>query len=228
MSKEDIEIFNEIAPEYEEVNDFFSFGIDRIWRRQAAKYAILDIKTYSLLDVATGTGDFAFDIMSLAKISNKNIEITGIDLSNRMLDIAKKHAEEKNFKIDFEIGDAMQLQYDDNTFDVVTNSMALRNFDSREKFFLEAFRVLKPGGKLVLADTARPVRFPIKIGFYLYSRILLFEGSIINKGYSFMVNSILKSDRNKIKSICNDTGFKNIFMKNLFTGIPFLLTAIKE
>lgn len=228
MSKENTEIFNEIAPEYEEVNDIFSFGIDRIWRRQAAKSAIIEKNNYSLLDIATGTGDFAFDVIAISRKYDKNIDITGIDLSEGMLAIARKRANEKNIKITFETGDAMELQYDDNTFDVVTNSMALRNFDSKEKFFAEAYRVLKKGGKLVLADTACPVRIYEKAGFYLYSRIILFEGSIINKGYSFMVNSILKSNRNQIQAICNDSGFKCISMKNLFTGIPFLLTAIKN
>ncbi len=228
MSKENTEIFDQIADKYDRINHIFSLGIDNIWRWQAAKSAIIDRKSYSLLDIATGTGDLVFNIAEIAKKRNKNIDITGIDLSSKMLRVAKKRAEEKNMKIKFEIGDAMKLKYKNNTFDVVSNSMALRNFDSVENFFAEAYRVLKTGGKLILADTAYPTKIYSKVGFYLYSRIILMEGSIVNKkGYSFMVNSILKSDRDKVKRICSDSGFKCISMRDMFTGIPFLLTAYK-
>lgn len=229
MSVANKKMFDSIALKYDRINTLFSFGIDKFWRRSAVILAMAPKSKYNLLDIATGTGDLAFGIWEMAKKQNKDIKIIGIDQSTEMLKIAIKKAKAKKIKINFELGDALSLKYPDNSFEVVTNSMALRNFDDKKKFFSEAYRVLKPGGELILVDTAKPCGILSKAFFGLYFKLLTFEGAFINRSaYSFMVNSIMKSDRMEIKLICKRAGFSNVKIKNLFTGLPFVLTARKN
>ena len=133
-------LFNDIARRYDFLNHFFSFVVDYYWRNRLIK-AINPQKDYSMLDVATGTGDVAF------KLAPKSQHVKGIDIASNMIDLANKKKDKKNFSnVDFLVGDAENLPFEDNSFDVITIAYGYRNISNQEKALKEFNRILKSNG----------------------------------------------------------------------------------
>ncbi len=227
MSRESKERFDRIHRHYDFFNHLFSLGVDIGWRKEAANESMIGKKSYDILDVATGTGDLAMAISRAAKENGKSVKIIGIDFNQHMLDHAKEKVERMGIgNIRIERGDALEIRFGDSTFDVVTSGFALRNFDDLNRFAREAYRVMKKGGKLVMLDMSRPDNnlWFMKSYFKLMEAI----GSLAGKdAYKWLTQSILNFDKHKVAGIFRKQGFSNVKVKELRTGVAFIITGRK-
>ena len=158
--KQVTKMFDGISSEYDSLNRMISMGIDIKWRKRVVD-VLIPKKPDRILDIATGTGDLA-----LALTATNASKIIGLDISPGMLSVGKDKVNAQNLEqtIEMVIGDSEALTYDDNSFDAITVAFGVRNFENLELGLSELFRVLKPGGTLVVLETAVPTRFPFKQG----------------------------------------------------------------
>src|ERR1700761_4895977 len=159
------DMFNNISKTYDFLNHFMSLGIDIIWRKKAINELKKD-QPKLILDVATGTGDFAFEALSILKPD----KIIGVDISQGMLDIAKQKIDSRNLSDKFEVklGDSEKLPFTDDEFDAVTVAYGVRNFENLETGLADIHRVLRPGGKAVILEFSKPRMFPVKQLYAFY------------------------------------------------------------
>jgi demethylmenaquinone methyltransferase/2-methoxy-6-polyprenyl-1,4-benzoquinol methylase len=182
-------MFDSIASHYDFLNHFLSAGIDRCWRKKAIRM-LKPFEPSEILDIATGTGDFA---IAALKVAPK--KITGIDLSEKMLCIGREKIRRKNLsgKIILEYGDAEKLQFPPQSFDAVTVAFGVRNFSEPEKGLREMFRVLRSGKPVIILEFSNPTAFPVKQLFGAYFRKLVpFLGRIFSKSktaYRYLYDS---------------------------------------
>jgi demethylmenaquinone methyltransferase/2-methoxy-6-polyprenyl-1,4-benzoquinol methylase len=183
------QMFNNISPKYDLLNRVLSFGID-IWWRKIAVNRLRAEKPQLILDVATGTADFALETLSL-----NPKHITGVDISEGMLAVGQEKINARGLqnKISLQVADSENLPFADNHFDAVTVSFGVRNFENLERGMAEMLRVLRPGGSLVVLEFSQPTAFPIKQLYGLYSRTLLPAiGRLISKddgAYTYLPES---------------------------------------
>lgn len=221
-------MFDQIAQTYDFLNHFLSLGIDKSWRKKAIS-KLKDLKPAYILDVATGTGDMAIEALSL-----QPEKIIGVDISEGMLEIARKkiHKRKLDHKIEVHKGDSEKLLFDDNTFDAVTVSFGVRNFENLSKGLADIFRVLKPGGKLVVLEFSNPRQFPVKqlYRFYFF-RILPLLGRIFSgdsKAYTYLPESVAAfPDGEKFLDYMQEQGFSDTSQQALMLGICSIYTGKK-
>jgi demethylmenaquinone methyltransferase/2-methoxy-6-polyprenyl-1,4-benzoquinol methylase len=222
-------MFNNISKTYDFLNHFLSLGIDIIWRKKAINELIKD-KPQTILDVATGTGDFAFE--ALEKLKPK--KIIGVDISQGMLNIADKKILKRGKSDVFEVrlGDSEKLLFDNDSFDAVTVAYGVRNFENLEKGIADMLRVLKPNGKAVILEFSKPKAFPIKqlYNFY-FNYVTPTVGKIFSKdasAYSYLPESVAAfPDGAKFIALMDKVGYKNTKCKPLAFGICSIYTGIK-
>ncbi|MCF6366516.1 MAG: bifunctional demethylmenaquinone methyltransferase/2-methoxy-6-polyprenyl-1,4-benzoquinol methylase UbiE [Bacteroidales bacterium] len=219
--KQVAEMFNNIATKYDFLNHFLSFNIDKIWRKKSIGL-LKKSQPKIILDVATGTGDFAVRINK----SLKPEKIIGIDISTGMLKVGKEKVLKKKLNeiIEFQEGDSEQINFPDNYFDAVTVAFGVRNFENLQKGINETYRVLKPEGELIVLEFSRPEKFPVKqlYNFY-FKRILPSVGKLFSKdmsAYSYLPESVdaFPYGERFIKKM-EKSGFKNTSEKKLTFGI---------
>lgn len=221
-------MFNKIAKTYDFLNHFLSLGIDIIWRKQA----IAELKSShpkKILDVATGTGDFAFEALSL-----KPEKIIGVDISSGMLAIADEKIKKRKLEDKFEVqlGDSENLKFDENTFDAVTVSFGVRNFENLDSGLSNINRVLKAGGKVVILEFSNPKNFPVKQFYNFYSfKILPFFGRVFSsdaKAYTYLPESVKAfPDGTDFLERLKLAGFNETKQRILGGGICSIYTGIK-
>ena len=168
--KEEVaEMFDNISDRYDFLNHFLSLGIDKIWRRKAIKQ-LLSIQANKIIDIATGTGDFA---IAALKLNPK--EVIGLDISAGMLAVGEQKMIKKkvNSIIKMQLGDSENIPYSSDYFDALTVGFGVRNFENLELGLSEMLRVLKPGGKAIILEFSKPKRFPVKQVFRFYSATIL-------------------------------------------------------
>ncbi len=222
-------MFNNISKTYDFLNHFLSLGIDIIWRKKAIKQLLKDNPKY-ILDVATGTGDFAFEALKILKPE----KIIGVDISEGMLAVADKKIIERKKTDVFEVllGDSEQLLFPNNTFDAVTVAYGVRNFDDLLKGLTDINRVLKNGGKLVVLEFSKPKSFPIKQLYNVYFKYItpsigkLFSND--NGAYKYLPESVAAfPDGEKFNIIMKNAGFNNTKCTPLAFGICSIYTGVK-
>ena len=222
-------MFDNIAPTYDTLNHRLSWNIDKGWRKKA----ILRLQPHqpkTLLDVATGTGDFAIQAKQLLA----DVNITGIDISEGMMDIGRQKVQQLGLQdnIRFEREDCTALSYSDNTFDAVTAAFGIRNFADLDKGLSEMCRVLRPGGHLSIVELTTPVKFPMRQLFHIYSHTVLpIYGRLISKdtsAYTYLTKTIEAFPQGeRMMDILKKAGFREASFQRLTFGICTLYTATK-
>lgn len=230
------EMFDSIAPAYDFMNTAMSFGLHRSWRSKAldAVTKSLNIETtLDILDIATGTGDVAFDLQHRFP----EARITGVDLSEKMLDIAKfrlkKSDKTVQNKLTFEKGNSLDLRFDNESFDLVTVAYGVRNFEYLDRGLKEMARVLKSGGKLCIIELSEPSSRPAYLGYKIYSRSLIpFIGKLISgdsRAYSYLPESIAAApQRERMTMLLSECGFCDCAWKSLTMGVVTYYIASKK
>ena len=175
------DVFEDIAPYYDKMNGIMSMGMVKRWHKFMFKKAG-DIRGFKVADIGCGTGEITF--MASERVGEDGI-VKGIDLTPGMLEIAKIKMKERNLpdNIEFEVGDCLDLQYDDNTFDLVTTGYMLRNVTDIPKAVEQMYRVLKPGHKIIIAELAKPKNRILLFGYNIYVfKIIPWYGRHFDKG----------------------------------------------
>ena len=221
-------MFDTISKNYDGLNRVISFGIDIKWRKKVVEILKKE-QPNSILDIATGTGDLA---IALTKTGAK--KIVGLDISPGMLAVGKEKVTDKNLDntIEMVVGDSENLVFDANSFDAVTVSFGVRNFETLETGMAEILRVLKPNGTLVVLETSVPTKTPYKQGYNFYTKnILPLIGKIFSKddsayGYLSESASVFPHGEN-FNNILREIGFIDVTNKPQTFGVASIYVAKK-
>jgi len=227
--KEEVaDMFNNISKKYDFLNHFLSLGIDRIWRRKAVNELRI-IKPDRILDIATGTGDFAIALLKL-----KPKQVIGIDISEGMLAVGREKMIKKGLDktISLQLADSENLPFEDDYFDALTVGFGVRNFEHLEKGLAEMLRVIRPGGKAVILEFSKPKKFPVKQTFGFYSKYIIpFFGKNISKdknAYAYLPESVQAFPEGKeFQDILKKVGYTNVTSKLVSGGIATIYIGCK-
>lgn len=221
-------MFNSISGKYDFLNHFLSLGIDILWRKRAVRL-LKKHQPKLILDIATGTGDFAIEALSL-----NPEKIIGVDISEGMLSVGREKLIKKNLtdKIELISGDSEFLPFKDNFFDAVIVSFGVRNFENLEKGLSDMLRVLKPGGKVVILEFSKPKSFPFKQIYQFYFQWILPKiGKLISKNhaaYTYLPDSVEAfPDGDDFLNILNKIGFQKNQCTPLTLGISSIYSGSK-
>ncbi|MCH4553630.1 MULTISPECIES: bifunctional demethylmenaquinone methyltransferase/2-methoxy-6-polyprenyl-1,4-benzoquinol methylase UbiE [Aestuariibaculum] len=205
------QMFDTISGDYDGLNRVISFGIDIKWRNKVVKI-VKENNPDTILDIATGTGDLAINLAE----TNAS-KIVGLDISSGMLEIGKEKVKKKGLdnRIEMILGDSEKMPFEDNTFDAITVSFGVRNFETLENGLKEILRVLKPGGTFVILETSIPTKTPYKQGYNFYSKnILPLIGKIFSKdrsAYKYLSESASAFPYGEaLNNILRKVGFINV------------------
>jgi demethylmenaquinone methyltransferase / 2-methoxy-6-polyprenyl-1,4-benzoquinol methylase len=222
------QMFNSIAHRYDFLNHFFSMGIDVLWRKKAIRLLKKD-NPKTILDIATGTGDFAFEALKL----NPD-KVVGIDISSGMIAVGNQKVNKRkvNAKVELKLGDSENLEFSDNSFDAITVGFGVRNFENLEKGLSEMSRVLKPGGQAAILEFSKPRKFPIKQLYYFYFKSLMpLIGKIVSKdasAYTYLPESVMAFPEGEtMRQIILKTGYSACTIHPLTGGIASIYLARK-
>jgi len=229
QKKQQVELmFDNIAPKYDFLNHFLSLGIDRLWRKKAVKM-LSAYKTDAILDVATGTGDFA---VAATKLNPQ--KIVGFDISEQMLNVGRDKIKRLGLSgvIEFKKGDSEAMPFHDEQFDAITVAFGVRNFENLENGLHEFLRVLKHGGVAIILEFSKPMYFPMKqLYLFYFFRILPFIGRLVSKdssAYSYLPESVMAfPDGQHFLDILRKVGFSVTKQKRLTFGIATIYIAQK-
>lgn len=247
-------MFNSIAPDYDRLNHLLSLDVDRSWRRRAIK-EVLSVGLYDtfatmtaskrgiteniqapleVLDIACGTGDFSIALAKGAARKKRPIRITGLDLSEGMLGVMKQKVEAEGLgeTITTMLGNSEKMPFADGSFDVVSISFGIRNFEHREVALCEILRVLKPGGRLVILELSVPANPVVRWGYFLYfNNILPRIGGKISgdrSAYNYLPASVLKfPSKDEWMATMASCGYSSVTHKSFTFGICRLYTGTK-
>lgn len=222
-------MFDNIATTYDRLNHTLSFGIDKSWRRKGIAY-LRPFQPKQLLDIATGTGDLAIAMQRSLQADH----ITGADISEGMMEVGRQKVEAAGLAghISFEQQDCTALTYADHTFDAVTAAFGVRNFENIEQGIAEMYRVLKPGGHLMILELSTPEHFPMKQLYRIYSKTVIpVIGRLVSKehtAYSYLPASIKVVPQGKVMTdLLSRVGFREAKARTLTFGICSLYTGTK-
>lgn len=223
-------VFTRVASKYDVMNDLMSMGIHRIWKDAMMDW-LAPRPGQRLLDVAGGTGDVAFRFL---KRAGAGAQATVLDLTGPMLDEGRKRAEAERMAeaLDWVVGDAMALPFADNSFDVYTISFGIRNVTRIPDALCEAYRVLRPGGRLIVLEFSQLPSPALQKAYDLYSfNVIPVMGQIVAKdreSYQYLVESIRKfPDQETFAAMIREAGFEQVKYRNLSMGIAALHSGWK-
>lgn len=221
-------MFDTISNEYDSLNRMMTFGTDVGWRKKVVKM-VASVQPEAILDIATGTGDL---VLMMAKTNAQRI--VGLDLSEGMLSVGRKKVKELNLDHQIEMiqGDSENLPFEDNTFDAITVSFGVRNFENLEKGLKEIYRVLKPNGIFVILESSVPTKFPFKQGYYLYTKTIVpLMGKLFSKdkkAYSYLSESMKKFPYGEtLNKILRGVGFTHVKHEPQTMGVSTIYSARK-
>jgi|TARA_B110000483_G_scaffold226474_1_gene287159 demethylmenaquinone methyltransferase/2-methoxy-6-polyprenyl-1,4-benzoquinol methylase len=222
------EMFDNIANNYDFLNHFLSMGIDILWRKKAVRL----LKPFApklILDVATGTGDFALESLSL----NPD-KIIGVDISRDMVAVGLEKVKKRKLqnKIELKYGDSENLEFETNTFDALIVAFGVRNYENLEQGLSEMLRVIKPGGHVAIIEFSQPQKFPIKqIYNFYFNNILPGIGRIVSKdarAYTYLPESVGAFPHgNEFLKVLTKVGYNKVEAIPLTLGIASIYLASK-
>lgn len=221
-------MFDNIAPKYDFLNQLLSLGIHKGWRRKAIR--LLEVqKPKTILDIATGTADFAIEAMKL-----NPTKVVGVDISEGMLKLGREKINKLGLqnKIELKTGDSESLPFSDNSFDAITVGFGVRNFENLEKGVADIYRVLNPDGMLVILEFSKPTHFPVKQVYNFYFKYVTpFVGKLFSKdssAYTYLPESVNAFPAGEeFLKILNKAGFKESKAISLTFGIASIYIARK-
>ena len=223
------QMFDNIAPTYDKLNHRLSWDIDRGWRKKAIQ-RLAPYKPKTMLDIATGTGDFA--ILAAQMLHPESL--IGADISEGMMEIGRQKVKQLGLDgiVKFEKEDCLHLSYADDTFDAVTAAFGIRNFADLDQGLCEMCRVLKPDGKLSIVELTTPISFPMKQLFRIYSHsVLPVYGRLISRdtsAYTYLTKTIEAFPQGeRMEDILRQAGFREASFKRLTFGICTMYFATK-
>lgn len=227
--KEQVEqMFDNISGKYDLLNRILSMGIDVRWRKKVVQ-SVKKSNPKTVLDIATGTGDLAIQIAK-----STQAKITGFDLSAGMLEVGKKKISKENLEDRIEMiqGDAENMPFEDNAFDVITVAFGVRNFENLKKGLDEIYRVLRPGGKFIILEFSQPESFPMKQLYAFYSKNILPKiGKQISKdesAYTYLPESVKAFPYGEeMKKNLKNSNFSKSSDKKLTFGIASIYESLK-
>lgn len=227
--KEEVaEMFNNISAKYDFLNHFMSMGIDHLWRRRAINM-LKSSQPKKIIDLATGTGDFA-----IAALKLNPDKVVGVDISSGMLEEGRKKIKSKGKEniISMVLGDSEDLPFPDNEFDALTVGFGVRNYENLEKGLSDMLRVIKPGGTAVILEFSKPKKFPVKQFFGIYSKFIMPTiGKLVSKdnsAYEYLPESVAAFPEGQdFLDILNKVGYKNTTARMVSGGIATIYTGVK-
>lgn len=222
-------MFNSISRHYDLLNHLLSLGTDRSWRRKAVDMIGRHARPHTILDVATGTGDLAIEAMRLG-----TEKVIGIDLSSGMLEEGRRKIARKGYsgRIELLSGDALATGFPDETFEAAMSAFGVRNLEDTLRGLKEMFRVLRPGGMIMVLEFSRPSIFPLKqlYGFY-FRRILPLIGRWVSgdpEAYSYLPDSVMSfPDNEKFLALLSSAGFIQVSQRRLSGGIASIYSGFR-
>ncbi len=223
-------MFDSISKHYDRLNHLLSFGTDRLWRKKAVSLIGRYLKPDSVLDVATGTGDLAIEVLRLGPV-----KVTGIDISSMMLEEGSNKIRSMGHDGQIELmrGDASAIGFSDCSFDLVMSAFGVRNFEDTLAGLTEMYRVVRPGGMIMVLEFSRPAWFPFRqiYGFY-FRRILPRIGRKVSgdrSAYSYLPDSVMSfPDNEKFLELLRKAGFSRVAQKRLTGGIASIYTGFRS
>jgi len=229
QKKQQVEqMFDNIAPKYDSLNHFLSLGIDKLWRKKAIRI-LSNYESGNILDVATGTGDFA-----IAALKLNPRKIIGFDISEQMLNVGRQKVKRLGLDglIEFKKGDSEAMPFSDKQFDAITVAFGVRNFENLDRGLKEFYRVLKNDGVVIILEFSKPKHFPMKqLYLFYFFGILPLIGRLISKdssAYSYLPESVMAfPDDLKFLSVLRDAGFSRTKQKRLSLGIATIYIGQK-
>jgi demethylmenaquinone methyltransferase / 2-methoxy-6-polyprenyl-1,4-benzoquinol methylase len=223
-------MFDSIAPKYDFLNHFLSFGIDSIWRKRAVRIIAGSFENPSILDVATGTGDLA-----IAAIKVNPLKVTGMDISPNMLSVGRSKIERMGYsgRIELIQGHSGSIPFNDGEFDIAMVAFGVRNFSDTLKGLSEMRRVIREGGMVLVLEFSRPSGFPFKTIYNLYFRnVLPLLGKIISgngAAYRYLYDSVMGfPDNDEFLSMLQKAGFTGTSQVKLTFGVASIYTGFKK
>lgn len=222
-------VFETISDKYDSMNSIISFNRHKSWRKDVMKKMRIE-KGSTALDVCTGTGDWAF---SLAEEVGDTGHVIGLDFSENMLSIAHdKHQDTDLKQLNFIHGNAMDLPFEDNSFDYVTIGFGLRNVPDYLTVLKEMYRVVKPGGTVVCLETSQPTLIGFRQLYYFYFKFIMpLFGKIFAKSYNeyAWLHESAKDfpDKQELAKLFNKAGFSNVYIKSYTGGVAAMHSATK-
>lgn len=227
--KEEVaEMFNNISPKYDFLNHLLSLGIDHLWRRKAIRMLKKEAPK-RVIDLATGTGDFA-----LAALKLNPDEIIGVDISEGMLEEGRRKVKKRGKEdiISMILGDSENLPFEDNEFDALTVGFGVRNYENLEKGLSDMLRVIKPGGTAIILEFSKPKKFPVKQFFGFYSKFIIPTiGKMVSKdnaAYEYLPESVAAfPEGEEFMDILRKVGYKNPTATLVSGGIATIYKAVK-
>lgn len=224
-------LFNNIAPKYDQLNRLMSFGTDKGWRRKAVREIAQEQQPVSILDVASGTADFAIDI---AQQLHDESHIIGVDISEQMLEVGRKKIEEKKLtkNITLQVADAENLPFENERFNYVTVAFGVRNFENLTQGLTEMYRVLNSQGKLIILELSYPDSKFLLWFYKIYTlHIIPFLCGRIsgNKdAYRYLPKSVLQFPKPaKLVPMLQEIGFTKVNVKSMTFGVCLMYICEK-
>ncbi len=222
------QMFDNIAPTYDFLNHFLSAGIDRRWRRKAVD-SIAPVSPRMILDLATGTGDFAVEALRL-----KPAKVIGGDISDLMMNVGRQKAQKLGVSdvLEFQKIDSENMPFENNKFDAITVGFGVRNFENLEKGLREMHRVLRPGGRVAILEVSQPKHFPMKTLYHIYFHYILpLVGRLFSsdvRAYTYLPESVsVFPEGDDFVAILNRVGFCQVRYQPLTFGICAFYTCEK-
>jgi len=224
------DVFHSVAAKYDVMNDLMSFGVHRLWKRFTIDMSGVRPGN-KVLDLAGGTGDLT---KKFSKIVGPSGTVVLADINSSMLEVGRERLTNQGYvgNIEYVQANAQFLPFEDNTFDVITIAFGLRNVTDKDEALRSMFRVLKPGGRLLVLEFSQTKNPLLKKAYDLYSFTALpFMGKLVtndSESYKYLAESIrMHPDQETLKGMMEDAGFNRVTYHNMTGGMVALHRGIK-